>query len=171
METKQRRAALSARLHSCREALTGTALAREFGVSRQVIVGDIAILRAAGMQILATPQGYVVPQEQARRAVQATLACRHSRAQLAQELFTIVDLGGRVLDVSVEHPVYGEMKGRLLIASRRDVERFLQNLEEEQAQPLSLLTGGVHLHTVEAPDEETLAAIKDSLIAQCILLR
>lgn len=171
METKERRAALQERLQASPEAVTGTALAQEFGVSRQVIVGDIAILRAAGSRIVATPQGYWIPKENIKQTIQATLVCRHNNTQLAAELFTVVDRGGCVLDVAVEHPLYGELKGALRLSSRRDVERFLHNLGEAQAEPLSLLTGGVHLHTIEVPDRETLQEIEAELARMGILVR
>ena len=53
----------------------GGVLARHFHVSRQCLVQDVAILRAAGEEILSAPQGYRLPgaQTSAHRAI---LACR-----------------------------------------------------------------------------------------------
>src|ERR1035438_4626597 len=55
----------------------GGDLARRFRVSRQCVVQDIAILRASGTEILATPSGYRLPQ-QSSRPFRAILACRHT---------------------------------------------------------------------------------------------
>jgi len=149
--------------------ITGGELARRLGVSRQVIVQDMAILRAGGADILATPQGYILgPAEGVYRR---TFACRHDMAGMEQELLIIVDNGGRVLDVVVEHPVYGELRGYLMLASRRDVYKFLENLHKSGAKPLYTLTEhGVHLHTVTAEKEEALNAIELDLAREGILL-
>ncbi|MDW7651798.1 MAG: transcription repressor NadR [Bacillota bacterium] len=163
METEKRREVLITRLRDAAAPVTGTDLAQQFGVSRQVIVQDIAILRAAGEQVLATPQGYMIPRGLYRRSETAVVACRHTREQIEDEIGIVVDLGGKVLDVIVEHPVYGEMRGNLMIASRRDLTQFLGQLGQTEARPLSALTDGVHLHTIEAPDrrviEEIIAAL------------
>lgn len=143
--------------------MTGTDLASRFSVSRQVIVQDIAILRAAGEEILATPQGYLVPGQHKSASVQGVFACRHTREQIEDEIGLIVDLGGKVLDVIVEHPVYGEMRGNLMIASRRDLGIFLEKLARTEARPLSALTDGVHLHTVEAMEKSVLDEIHQAL--------
>lgn len=93
----------------------------------------------------------------------ATLVCRHDAAGMEPELQAIVDNGGAVLDVIVEHPVYGAIRGDLLLESRRDIRRFLTKMKKCQANPLLVVTGGIHMHTVRIPDEETLAAIRDDL--------
>lgn len=151
------------------EPITGGELARRLGVSRQVIVQDMAILRASGAEILATPQGYVLaPVEEGYRR---TFACRHDMAGMEQELLIIVDNGGRVLDVVVEHPIYGELRGYLMLSSRREVYEFLKNLNRSGAKPLYTLTEhGVHLHTVTAAKEEALEAIELALTKEGILL-
>lgn len=171
MDAKQRRAALVARLKETAQPLTGTQLAREFGVSRQVIVGDFAILRAAGIDVYATPQGYLLPVSENAQRLTITLACKHDRDSMEEELAVIVDNGGKVLDVSVEHPLYGEIKANLMLGSRRDIDEFLLQLAKRQAEPLSLVTGGVHLHTVEVPDNETGERIRRELRARNLLLR
>lgn len=168
---KKRRIVLLERLKEASKPVTGTELARELGVSRQVIVGDIAILRAGGIAIYATPQGYVFPvvAQEAKHTV--TLACQHGRDKLAEELAIIIDNGGKVLDVVVEHPLYGEMKANLMLSSRRDLTAFLDSLVTSGAEPLSLLTGGVHLHTIEVPSEQVLLRIKKELQACEILFK
>ena len=170
MDGKERRQQLIALLKTTSEPLTGTALARLLGVSRQVIVGDMAILRAAGCEIYATPQGYVLPAAKVPTAVIAKLACSHDRNRMAEELNIILDHGGKVLDVIVEHGVYGEIKANLMLGTRRDLEAFLISLEKSGAEPLSLITGGIHLHTIEAPAESALEAIKAELNERNILL-
>lgn len=170
MEAKERRDQIAGLLQQSRQPITGTALAKKLGVSRQVIVGDIAILRAAGVDIYATPQGYVILQAAASTAVSAKLVCRHERDCMETELAVIIDNGGRVLDVSVEHPVYGEIKANLMLASRRDLTEFLQKSAESGATPLLVVTGGVHIHTIEVPSVEVLHKITAELKGLGILL-
>lgn len=171
METEKRREALFALLQRANTPITGGDLAQRFGVSRQVIVQDIAILRAAGEQVLATPQGYMFPLRQASATVHAVLACRHTPQEIEAEIGIVVDLGGQVLDVVVEHPVYGEMRGNLMIASRRDLNHFLAKLARTEARPLAELTDGIHLHTIEAPDNHVLQEIVEALNDASFLVR
>ncbi|KMY68472.1 transcriptional regulator [Desulfocarbo indianensis] len=129
--------------------LTGAELALRLGVSRQIIVQDIALLRAEGHPILATPQGYFLqaaPQASARRAV---IAVRHAPPETQAELSLLVTHGLTVLDVIVEHPLYGELRGNLMLKSLQDVESFIARVERGRTPLLSSLTKGVHLHTVE----------------------
>ncbi len=170
MDAKQRRQRLLELLRGAENPLTGAQLARELGVSRQIIVGDFAILRAAGEEIYATPQGYLLPKRIILQQVTAQLACKHVRGRLGEELAIIIDNGGKVIDVIVEHPLYGEIRAMLMLATRRDLVQFMEQLEKSDAQPLSAITGGVHLHTVEAPDQETLERIKNELKDKGILL-
>lgn len=171
MDTKERREALANILRNSQEPVTGTSLARELGVSRQIIVGDIAILRAGGVDVFATPQGYVMPSKGVPERITATLACRHASNQLNDELNIIVDNGGKVLDVVVGHPLYGEIKANLMLSSRREVAEFIARLAESGAEPLSIVTGGVHLHTVEVPDRKALEMIEKELKEQQILMK
>lgn len=161
MSVVMRRHKLLNRLKNTKVPITGAEFALEFRVSRQVVVQDIAILRAQGEQILATTQGYLIPLPS--ESFQAVVACRHTMDEIASELGIMVDLGAKVLDVIVEHPLYGEMRGNLMIASRRDLTLFMERLEETAAYPLSSLTGGVHLHTLEIPDLSVLAEIRNEL--------
>lgn len=170
MDAKERREKIASLLKASDQPVTGTMLAKQLGVSRQVIVGDIAILRAAGLNIYATPQGYVIVQTAAPTAVTAKLACRHGAERMGEELAIIIDNGGKVIDVSVEHPVYGEIKANLMLASRRDLAEFLHKSAEGGAAPLSLVTGGIHLHTVEASTEEVIQKIVTELKKAGILL-
>jgi uncharacterized protein len=152
-------------------AVPGTELARHFRVSRQCVVQDIAILRAERNDIISTPQGYRLPPKQAPDAHRAVIACQHGPERTEEELNVFVDNGVRVLDVVVEHALYGEMRGALTIESRADVQDFLKRWRSTKASLLSSLTRGVHLHTVEASKPEMIARAKAELHSRGILLR
>ncbi|BBB90027.1 putative transcription repressor NiaR [Methylomusa anaerophila] len=169
MDTKERREQLLQLLKQSQVPLTGTALANKLGVSRQVIVGDIAILRAAGVNVYATPLGYVIPVLQST-AVTTHFACRHGRDRMGEELAIIIDNGGKVLNVIVDHPVYGEIKASLMLSSRRELADFLRDSANSGAEPLSVITGGVHLHMVEASSEVILQKIEQELRTAGILV-
>jgi transcriptional regulator of NAD metabolism len=170
VDGKERRTVLLEKLKTAQEPLTGTWLAKALGVSRQVIVSDFAILRAAGHIIYATSQGYVLPPTESSHSIKATLACKHGRDDVEEELSIIIDNGGRVLDVIVEHSLYGELKANLMLASRREIGDFLHRLEEGKAEQLASITGGVHLHTIEVPNEGVLSKIKEELKSKGILI-
>ena len=166
MTAEQRRAAVLEALAQSAGPVSASALAGRFGVSRQLIVGDVALLRAGGAAIDATARGYVVQGRQAgliRRA-----ACRHQASDMAAELQIMVDNGCTVLDVIVEHPVYGQLTGALQLSSRYDVRQFI--LRANAAQPLSLLTEGVHLHTLSCPDEAAFGRVRGELAGAGFLL-
>lgn len=149
----------------------GTELARHFGVSRQCVVQDIAILRAERNDIISTPQGYRLPVKQMPDPHRAVVACQHGPERTEEELQIFVDNGVRVLDVIVEHALYGEMRGSLMIESRAEVQDFLRRWRSTKASLLSSLTRGVHLHTVEASKPEMIARAKAELQARGILLK
>ena len=161
MKAEERRQIIAQTL-TADKAISATALAGKFSVSRQIIVGDIALLRAGGAEISSTPRGYVLPR--ATDGITRTIACRHTLEQTGTELDILVDNGCTVLDVIVEHPVYGQLTGQLQISSRYDVEQFLARVQAHDAAPLSMLTGGIHLHTLRCPDaaacERACAALK-----------
>ena len=104
--------------------VSAAALAARLGVSRQVVVGDVALLRAAGSPIVATPRGYVLGGGQEGGGVRCTVACRHGLDGLLDELYTVADCGCGVLDVTVEHPVYGQLSGQLQVFRRYDADVF-----------------------------------------------
>ena len=168
MEAASRRQAILDRLRTADRPVSASALAAGLNVSRQIIVGDIALLRAGGAEISATPRGYVLPR--ATDGITRTIACRHTLAQTGQELDILVDNGCTVLDVIVEHPVYGQLTGQLQISSRYDVEQFLARIRDSDAAPLSLLTGGLHLHTLCCPNEDAYTRACAALKAAGLLL-
>ena len=162
MDAVQRRAALSDYLSQAAGPVSASVLAARFSVSRQIIVGDIALLRAGGLDIAATPRGYLLPRP--TPGLTRQLACVHRPEDMGRELELMVDNGCTVLDVIVEHPVYGQLTGQLQLRSRYDVEQFLARVQAHDAAPLSMLTGGIHLHTLRCPDaaacERACAALK-----------
>lgn len=168
MEAASRRQAILDRLRSADRPVSASALAAGLNVSRQIIVGDIALLRAGGAEISATPRGYVLPR--ATDGITRTIACRHTLAQTGQELDILVDNGCTVLDVIVEHPVYGQLTGQLQISSRYDVDQFLARIRDSDAAPLSMLTGGLHLHTLCCPNEDAYTRACAALKAAGLLL-
>lgn len=168
MEAASRRQAILDRLRTADRPVSASALAAGLNVSRQIIVGDIALLRAGGAEISATPRGYVLPR--ATDGITRTIACRHALAQTGQELDILVDNGCTVLDVIVEHPVYGQLTGQLQISSRYDVEQFLARSRDSDAAPLSMLTGGLHLHTLCCPNEDAYTRACAALKAAGLLL-
>lgn len=164
MDANERRLEILKILKGNEEPVKGTSLAQNLQVSRQVIVQDIALLRAGGEEILATPQGYLLPSSTKSDKIKKTIVCHHnSYEEIEDELKTIVDLGGKIIDVTVEHPLYGEITSQIQVGSRHDLKLFMQNLKETKAEPLSSLTEGVHLHNIEVPDEDTFYRIKKSL--------
>ncbi len=170
MKTEERRENLFKRLKSSKSAIIGSELAEDFGVSRQVIVQDIALLRARGEKIIATSQGYLYP-ENDKDTIKATIACIHGEDdEVEEELMTIVNYGAKIIDVIVEHPIYGELKGMLMIKNPADVQEFVKNYKKNDASLLSSLTDGVHLHTVEALNEQVIKKIKEELKEKGYLL-
>lgn len=162
MNAAQRRKVILERLTEADAPLSASVLAGELGVSRQIVVGDVALLRASGTQIDATPRGYQL--HPAEKGYTAILACVHSTEdEMRTELYTIVDQGGVVVDVAVENSLYGELRGNLNLASRYDVDNFIQQAKDTPEALLSRMTGGVHLHTLHCPDAESFDRIKKAL--------
>lgn len=170
MSGVERRLKLVEMLLENKKPLSGTYLSKLFMVSRQVIVQDVAILRAEGNEIIATPQGYIIPDYNSPKQNRRVIACVHDSDGIYDELATIVTLGGRIIDVMVEHPVYGEIRGMLMVSSIFDIEEFIKKLNESVSQPLLVLTGGVHLHTIEADSENKLDMIEKRLREKGFLL-
>jgi transcriptional regulator of NAD metabolism len=164
MTSNQRRQAICNYLKSAQEPVTGNQLSEQFNVTRQVIVSDVALLRAKGEQIISTPQGYLYNLLDEPIA-QIKIAAQHSsdHEQIRNELYLIVDNGATAQDVIVEHPLYGEITASLHISSRHDVDQFIYKLATSNAEPLLVLTEGLHLHTLTAKDLETLRRVEQVL--------
>lgn len=161
---KERRDKILEWLAHTHTPLSGTELARHFGVSRQVIVQDIALLRASNREILSTNKGYLLFKSIANDSlIRAVLMVKHSTEQTYDEFAAIVELGGRILDVSVDHDYYGQIQIDLVIQDLKDAEEFVKRMKESSSQPLKCLTGDVHYHTIAAPSEKVLTLIRQEL--------
>ncbi|WP_291636106.1 transcription repressor NadR [Clostridium sp.] len=158
MNSKERREYIKNLLVKNNTTYKGQSLAEEMGVTRQVIVKDVAIIRAEGANIIATPDGYLIPNEESNY-VKRVIAVSHSRDDIYNELECIVKFGGIVEDVTVEHSLYGEIRAMLMIKTIMDIEKFTKKFKEFSAEPLSSLTKGVHLHTIRADNEEIMECI------------
>lgn len=161
MDAENRRKAILKALEKSSAPIVARTLATTFDVSRQVIVGDIALLRAAGIDIYSTPKGYLIRQSDVSDLT-FPLVCIHTREETQEELYTIVDCGCEVLDVSIEHPLYGMMRADLTLTSRLEVDEFLEKLNESETALLSALTEGIHTHTIKAKNEE----VRDTCIGK-----
>lgn len=162
MDGQQRRKAIIEELKVANKPLSGLWLGNKFQISRQVVVQDVALLRAEGYDILATARGYIL-NEEADIMQSRVLMVKHEKEHLEDELNTIVDNGGRVRNVIIIHPIYGELVGDLMLKNRRDVKGFIERVESEKVEPLSTLTEGIHMHTIESTTEEDLDHIERAL--------
>lgn len=160
MKAAERRKEIIMFLMSQKEAVSGSVLSERFGVSRQIIVQDISVLKAAGFVILSTHYGYIV---QNTPFVTREIKMYHTTDQTEDELNCIVDLGGTVVDVFVWHKVYGKMSADLNIFSRLQVKQFIEGIRSGKSTELMNITGGYHYHTVRADSEKILDEIVKSL--------
>lgn len=170
MSGNERREKIIEILKSSTKAVSGSYLSKLLDVSRQVIVSDVALIRASGINIVSTPKGYVLNEEQGESYLIKTIACKHSKECIEDELNTIVDEGATIMNVIVEHSVYGQLTGNLHVSSRRDVREFIKNLSKDIANPLSQLTDGVHLHAIKYEKEEVLENVINALKERGYLL-
>ena len=152
MVAEQRRQQIYAYIAGASNPVSASTLAKTFGVSRQIVVGDVAILRASGYDIASTPKGYMLAELESEGIVKI-FVCNHLPEQTEAELSAILYHGGEVLDVIVSHPIYGQISAPLNLKTQFDIAVFLQKIASEEAALLSDLTGGLHLHTVRCPDE------------------
>lgn len=169
MTSSERRGEILKLLTTSSQPVSASAIAAQFNVSRQVIVGDVAILRASGEDIAATPRGYVL-QGTSERGIVKTVACCHNEEQMKDELYAIVDNGGAVMDVTVEHAVYGQISAKLHVFSRYDADEFMRKLDNYKAAPLSKLTDGIHLHTIMCKDDKSFERVESALHECGVLL-
>lgn len=160
MNGEERRKKIIDLLKESKIPLSGTQLAKLVGVSRQVIVQDMALLRANSHDIVATNQGYLLSEA---ASVSRVFKVIHTDEEVEEELSLIVDCGGRVDDVFVSHKIYDVVKAPMNIRSRLDIRRFMDNLASGKSSLLKNVTGGYHYHTVTAESEEILDYIHDAL--------
>ena len=162
MKTAERRNAILKLLQNAEEPVAARKLAERYGVSRQVIVQDMAVIRASTPGILSTTKGYVMQQDS---SCTREFKVRHSQDKASQELNLIVDCGGHVKNISISHRVYGRVSAEMDIRSRQDVTEFIAALNDSQSTVLSTATSGYHYHLVEAASEERLDLIGEQLKA------
>jgi len=166
MDATSRREYVLGYVHNQKKPVSASFLAKELGVSRQVIVGDIALLRAGGHEIIATARGYMIPSFNETNQYIGKVVCKHSPENTAAELYTMVDLEAVVVNVIVEHGFYGEIIGCLNLANRKDVDDFMGKVHNCEIKLLSELTMGIHLHTIACRDkahfDEVCLALKTS---------
>lgn len=164
METRTageaRRQRLLELLREADTPLSGGALGRATGVSRQVVVQDMALLRTEGHPIMATARGYIL--EKPNTCTRLFKVC-HTNEETEEELRTVVDLGGVVEDVMVNHRAYGKISADIHIKSRRDIQVFMEQIRTGKSVPLLNVTSGYHFHHISAESEEILDEIRDAL--------
>lgn len=160
MKGKERRKEIAALIMAVEEPVSGSALSEQLGVSRQIIVQDIAMLRAEGYDVLSTHQGYVIAKGPFAERV---FKLRHTSEQTEDELMTIVSMGGTVVNVFVWHKVYGKVEANLNIFSERSIAQFMDGIKTGKSKELMHITEGYHYHTVRADSEEVLDAIGEAL--------
>ena len=151
------------------DCISAAQLAERFGVTRQIIVSDVALLRDNGHRIAATRRGYRLEKLPGQGQMESIL-CRHSSDQVLDEFYAVVDNGGSVVNVMVEHPVYGAISAELNISSRYDAQEFVKRMQSANAPQLSDLAGGVHIHMLCVPDRETYQRIAAELEQKGILV-
>ena len=170
MSGEERRTQIIEYLVSQNKPVSGTTLARVFNVSRQVIVQDIALLRSAHVEIVSTNRGYMLSSVSSDWFVR-TFKCRHTDEQTEDELNCIVDQGGRVESVFVNHKLYGRIEAEMHIHSRRDVKEFIDGIHSGKSTLLKNVTSDYHYHKVAAECEDILDDIEDELTKRGYLIQ
>lgn len=160
MKAEERRKEIVCLLLSEQKPISGGVLSEKFGVSRQIIVQDISLLKAAGYEILSTHNGYFIHKTPLAERV---FKLYHTTEQTEDELNTIINLGGTVVDVFVWHKVYGKLSAYLNIFSRLHIKQFIEGVRSGKSTELMNITGGYHYHTVRAESEEILDKIEKAL--------
>ncbi len=169
MTAVERRNAILSALITAGSPLTASSLASMFDVSRQIIVGDISILRAGGHYIEATSRGYIMGDDRATFPFVGTIVCKHDSTQVAEELNAVVDCGATCIDVTIDHAIYGELTGKLDISTKFDVRLFAERMSGED-KPLSTLSGGLHMHKIGCQSAEDFENVCEALRQKGILL-
>lgn len=164
MNTAQRRTEILKILKNSEDPIAARTLAAQFGVSRQVIVQDMAVIRASTPGILSTTRGYILQMDN-DLCCSREFKVRHGQEQVAEELNLIVDCGGKVKNISISHRAYGRISAEMDVNSRQDVSEFVQAINSSHSTVLSSATSGYHYHLVEAVSEERLTMIEEQLRA------
>ena len=168
MSGEERRGKIIQALKNSDKAVSATTLAKEFDVSRQVIVQDVALLRANGKNIFSTNRGYLIQEDEETTRV---FKVQHEDDEVEKELTTIVDLGGTVEDVFVYHKVYGALRAEMNIKSRMDIRNYMEEIRSGKSSLLKNVTSGYHYHTVRAERVEILDMIQEELQKKGLLAK
>lgn len=168
MSGEERRGKIIQALKNSDKAVSATTLAKEFVVSRQVIVQDVALLRANGKNIFSTNRGYLIQEDEETTRV---FKVQHEDDEVEKELTTIVDLGGTVEDVFVYHKVYGVLRAEMNIKSRMDIRNYMEEIRSGKSSLLKNVTSGYHYHTVRAERVEILDMIQEELQKKGLLAK
>ena len=168
MSGEERRGKIIQALKNSDKAVSATTLAKEFDVSRQVIVQDVTHLRANGTNIISTNRGYLIQEDEETTRV---FKVQHEDDEVEKELTTIVDLGGTVEDVFVYHKVYGVLRAEMNIKSRMDIRNYMEEIRSGKSSLLKNVTSGYHYHTVRAERVEILDMIQEELQKKGLLAK
>lgn len=168
MTGEERRKSILEYIKKSDKPVSGARLAVMYGVSRQIVVQDMALLRASGCGILSTARGYIAV---ADSNVTREIHVSHTDEEIEDELNIIVDMGGKVIDVFIEHNVYGHIRADLMLSSRRDVKEFMNGIRTGKSKPLKNLTDGTHYHTISANSVEVLNLIEEELDKRNYLIK
>lgn len=163
MYSEGRRVDIIKILNESNKPVSASYLGKTLGVSRQIIVGDIALLRAQNNEIISTNRGYILKKYDGHKKYKEIFRVKHDSSRTMEELNIIVDAGAKVLDVIIEHDIYGCIKADLNLSSRREVEIFIDKLNQGDSRSLSFLTNQEHYHTVEADSKEIIEFIENRL--------
>lgn len=170
MEGEERRAKIVEMLTDSNGPVSGSKLAGELNVSRQIIVGDVALIRAQGTEILATNSGYMLA-DFGSKTKTARINVKHKLEDSYDELCTILDEGAKILNEGVVHEVYGEIVVPLNIASRSDAKHHTEKLLSVNSEDLMILTNNVHFHTIEADNDLTVLRVQRALREKGYLIK
>ena len=160
MDGESRRKQIIDIIRKCDTPVSGTALAKRLDVSRQVIVTDIALIRANGVDITSTNRGYVINSESKCKRI---IKSHRTDDEILDELFTIVDNGGCAENIIINHRFYNRLEAPLNVSSRRDAKEFMEAIKSGKSKSLSSATSGYHYHVISADSEDTLDLIEDEL--------
>ena len=160
MKVEERREGIIKILTLAKKPVSASSLAEEFGVSRQIIVKDIATLRESGFAVTSYARGYLLEKESKYERVFKLI---HTDEETEEELNIIVDLGGVIKDVFVYHKFYNKLTARMDIKSRLDIRKFMDDITSGKSSLLKNVTSGYHYHTVCAESNEILDAVQQSL--------
>ena len=160
MRGEERREKMLALLQNTEKPISGTVLADTFCISRQVVVQDIALLRAHNQDIISTCRGYMIHK---KATCQRIFKVKHTDERMEEELNLFVDFGGVVEDEFVYHKVYNVIRAEIGLKSRRDVALYMEKLKSGISKSLKELTSGYHYHTITAESEQVLEQIQQEL--------